>query len=302
MIADPYAIFAAAQQHWQAEVYPKHLSYGIAVTVTRRGVTSQAHYHVRYDTADSRVTLAAVSDEELAHPYTPHGINFFYNISFYGGGGGIPGSSPQHTFDYLGVPELAPNYAFGIVPSGAPPNTQLRGMDLVREIRREFHDPLPPQRVRADSGNLKTIAIVIVAHRQYDIRLVGAEPLLGHIDYHLALKAVSDPAVYRLREMWVDASTYATDRVVTDGNFTAAGLTGVRWRTDFAQISGATFITTESALAGFTTDRRSYDSATVAFTGMTSMPTNAAFPMLHGFATDAQTAPAVLSEPLKPRV
>lgn len=296
MLTDPYAIFAAAQQHWQAEVYPKHVSYGIAVTVKRGAITSQAHYHAQYDTADNRVSLSAVSDEELAHPYTPHGINFSYNFF----GGSIPASSPQATFDYLGVPVLAPNYAFGIVPSGTPPNTALSGMDLVREIRKEFHDPLPPQRQQPDSGKLKTIAIVLVAHRQYEIRLTGTESLLGHTDYRLALKPVSDPAVYRLREMWVDASTYATDRIITDGNFTAPDLAGIRWQTDFTQTSGATFIAAETALSGFALDRRSYDSATVAFTGITSVSTTAPFGSLQRFETNAETAPPNLTEPLKP--
>jgi hypothetical protein len=298
MIFDAYAIFAAAQQHWQAEVYPKHLSYGIAVTVKRGGTTSQAHYHAQYDTADGRVSLSAVSDEELAHPYTPHGINFFYNFF----GASIPASSPQQTFDYLGVPVLAPNYAFGIVTGGTPPNTTLSGMDLVREIRKEFHDPLPPKRRQFDSGNLKTIAVVLVAHRQYEIRLMDIEPLFGHTDYRLALKPVSDPAVYRLREMWVDASTYATDRVITDGNFTAPDLAGIRWQTDFTQTSGATFISSETALSGFALDRRAYDSATVAFTGITSVSTNAPFRELQNFETNSETAPPVLSEPAKPPV
>lgn len=294
---DPYAVFAAAEQHWQAEVYPQHLSYGIAVTVKRNGVTSQAHYHVRYDPADHRVTLAAVSDEELAHPYTPHGINFFYNIF----GGSIPASSPQQSFDYLGVPVLAPNYAFGIVPGDAAPNTALSGMDLVREIRKEFHDPLPPQRQQGDPNKLKTIAIVLVAHRTYEIRLDGTQPLGGHVDYHLLLKPVSQPGTYRLREMWVDTSTYATDRVITDGNFTAAGLTRVRWQTDFSQINGATFIQTENSLAGVDVDRRQYDSASVAFTDVTSVPDSAPLSSLARFTTDASTAPTVLSEPSKPR-
>ena len=34
MIINPYAIFAAAQKYWQSAVYPKHVSYGVAVTVT----------------------------------------------------------------------------------------------------------------------------------------------------------------------------------------------------------------------------------------------------------------------------
>ena len=94
MITDPYAIFAAAQKYWQSAVYPKHLSYGITIAVTRDNVSSYAHYHASYDTSQNRVSLF---------------------------GGSVPLSVPQQTFDYLGVPMLAPNYSVaftGVTPSG----------------------------------------------------------------------------------------------------------------------------------------------------------------------------------------
>lgn len=294
---DAYQIFAQAQQHWRAEVYPQHLSYGITVTVTRFGKTSQAHYHATYDGDLNQVTINATSDEELAHPYTPHGINFGINLF----GGRVPMSSPQFTFDYLGVPVLAPEYAFGIVPSDAPPNTARSDMDLVQDIRREFHDPMPAQRRIAGNGALKTIAAVVVTHRDYDVRLLGSEPIDGHTDYHLALKPLLDPAMYRLRDMWVNASTYATDRVVTAGDFTADGLTNIRWQTNYVQMDGVTFIDSETALAGISFDRRRYDSANVAFTGITAVQSAAPYASLHRFGLDSQTAPQTLSEPAKPR-
>lgn len=293
---DGYSVFALAQQHWRAEVYPQHVSYGIAVTVKRNGKISQAHYHAAYDAGLNRVVVNASSDEELAHPYTPHGINFGINLF----GGRVPMSSPQFTFDYLGVPVLAPHYAFGIVPSDAPPNTVRSDMDLVQEIRREFHDPMPARRQTANNGSLKTIAAVVVTHRVYDVQLVGTQPLDGHSDYHLALKPLLDPAMYRLREMWVNTSTYATDRVITAGDFTADGLTAIRWQTDYVQIGGATYIDTENALAGISLDRRQYDAATVAFTGITPTQSAAPYAELHSFMLNSQTAPPGLSEPAKP--
>ncbi|HEY9181217.1 MAG TPA: hypothetical protein VIO32_10895 [Candidatus Baltobacteraceae bacterium] len=298
MIADGYGIFAQAQQHWRAQVYPRHLSYGITVTVERNGKTSQAHYHAAYDADLNRVSVNASSDEELAHPYTPHGINFGLNLF----GGHVPMSSPQFTFDYLGVPVLTPDYAFGIVPSDAPPNTTRSDMDLVREIRREFHDPMPARKQMPGNESLRTIATVVVTHRDYDVRVLGTQPLDGHTDYHLALKPLLDPAMYRLREMWVDTSTFATDRVITAGDFTADGLSKIRWQTDYRQIDGATFIDSENALAGISLDRRRYDAASVAFTGIT--PTQSAVPYasLNGFRLNSETAPPGLTEPAKPRV
>jgi hypothetical protein len=293
--SDPYAIFAAAQRYWQSAVYPQKASYDVTVSVSKNDVTSQAHYHAYYDALQDRVRVIPVSDEELAHPYTPHGINF--NLSPFGGT--VPLSAPQRTFDYLGVPELAPNYSFGIVPNG-PMNTQRNDMDVVLEIRKEFHDPLPSRRQQPNPHDLKTIAEVVVAHRQYVITLDGMQMLDGHADYHLLLRPVTDPATYRLREMWVNASTHAVDRLITDGNFTAGELGGVRWQVDYHEIGGAPFIASETSLAGFTLDRRHYDTATVAFEAVNPVKT-IPFESFSGLATDPETAPEILSEPAKPR-
>jgi len=129
---DPYAIFAKARQHWEAAHYPAQMSYNVVITVTHADKESTAHYRSYYDARSDVVTVMAAADEELAAPYTPHGINTFLNLF----GSHIPISAPQRTFDYLGVPVLAPNYAFGMVESAqaAGPDTQ----SLVNEIRGEY--------------------------------------------------------------------------------------------------------------------------------------------------------------------
>jgi len=73
--ADPYAIFARARQYWEAARYPAQVSYNVVVSVKRTGVSSSAHYRSYYDFQTRAVKVIAVTDEELAHPYTPHGIN-----------------------------------------------------------------------------------------------------------------------------------------------------------------------------------------------------------------------------------
>jgi hypothetical protein len=291
VMTDPYAIFAAAQRYWQSAVYPQKASYGVTVTVSRNAQTSQAHYHAWYDAVQNRVRVMPVSDEELAHPYTPHGVRF--------GVLGMPVGAPEHTFDYLGVPVLAPNYSFGIVPNG-PVNTAQSDMALVREIRREFHDPAPPRSPQSNPEKLKTIAEVVVAHRQYVITFDGTQMLDGHPDYHLLLRPVTDPGMYRLREIWIDTSTFAVDRLITDGNFTAGELGGVRWQIDYRQIDRAPFIASETALSGFTLDGRHYDTANVAFAAIDPV-SNIPYETLSQFLTDPQTVPQTLSEPAKPR-
>jgi hypothetical protein len=260
------------------------------VTVRHNGISSQAHYHSYYDSVENQIEVDAMSDEEVAHPYTPHGISVFFTPF----GAHIPLSSPEQTFDYLGVPVLSPSYSFGIAASGAH-GPDANGLELVAEIRREFCDPGPPGRLPPDTG-LKTIASIEIVRRVYVIRLSGTTTVHGHRDYDLTLRPVSEPGRYRLREVWIDARTFATDRLVSQGNFTQGGMTGVKWTVEFQQIDGAPYLASETTTESFKLTRRAYDSATVAFTDIT--PKHApALSRMASFAINRESGVPALREP-----
>lgn len=290
-LRDPYEIFARARAHWESAAYPKASSYSIVVSVTKNGTVSQAHYHARYVSADGLPEVDPTSDEERAHPYTPRGINTVLNLF----SGSIPLSAPQQTFDYLGVPNLVPNYSFGIARYVAHAET-VNSAELIAQIRRQFPDPEHHSKKMTSSGPLKTIASVVVVHRHYTMTFDGIEPVAGHPDYHISLEPLSDPQQYRLREVWIDESTFATDRLISQGNFTNPEFAGTHWQVDFQQIGGAPYISSESVSAPFTINRRHYDSATIAFTNIA--PTSPhGFMATSLFATDPNTAPMTLVEP-----
>jgi hypothetical protein len=290
ILKDPYAIFAAARTRWETARYPAQLSYTVAVTVVRRGIESEAHYHSYYNSVANGVTVAGVSDEEVANPYTPHGIDTFLNLF----GGRIPLSSPQHTFDYLGVPVLSPNYSFGI-STYTPHNAGANEAELVAEIRREFCDPPPVDRPPLDSG-LKTIATVEVIRRSYIITLSGITPLNGHKDYDLVLRPIRDPGHYRLRQIWIDTQSFATDKLISQGNFSQGGMTGVPWTVLFQAIDGVQYIASEHTEQPFVLTRRTYDSATVTFTAIIAKLIPPIM-QLSTFAVDRETGVPPLTEP-----
>jgi hypothetical protein len=287
---DPYAIFAAARTHWETARYPSQVAYTVAVTVSHDGSISAAHYHSYYDSVENRVDVNAVSDEEIANPYTPHGISVFFSPF----GGHIPLSSPERTFDYLGVPVLAPNYSFGIAGS-VPHSPDANSSELVAEIRREFCDPAPSRNTPPDSG-LKTIATVEIVRRAYVIELSGVTQIGGHPDYDLTLRPISEPGRYRLREVWVNAQTFATDKLVSQGNFTQGGMTGITWTVEFRQINGAPYLAFETTTQSFRLTRRAYDSATITFTDVT--PKRApAMMRIADFAVNPESGVPALREP-----
>jgi hypothetical protein len=292
VLSDPYAIFSRARQRWQASRYPNQLSYDVVVTVRRRGKTSVAHYHSYYDADRNTIRVIAESDEELQHPYTPHGLNTYLNL--FGSGKGIPLSSPQNTFDYLGVPVLAPNYSFGIAeyvqPTLAPDEKA-----LVADIRKEFNEGPKPEALQNSSG-LKTIASVEATYTNYIMTLVGMEPYGDHEDYHISLRPTRTPEVYRLRDAWIDARSFITDRVSTQGNFVFGGPRDVRWVTTFRQIDGAQYIDSETTEEQFSLVRHAYDGATVSFERIapTTIPP---YMYISNFRVNGETGVPPLVEP-----
>lgn len=65
--------------------------------------------------------------------------------------------------------------------------------------------------------------------------------------------------------MWIDTQTFATDKLVSQGNFEQGGMTGVPWTVTFRQLGGVPYIASELTTQSFRLDRRAYDTAAVSF-------------------------------------
>jgi hypothetical protein len=266
LLKDPYVIFDRARSFWASQQYPSVVDYIVHVVATDAQSSEQErHYHEYFRPATNRVVVQPpVSDEQLANPYKPSGG---FNFSIFGaaaGGIGGPGSGVKG--DLFDVPALAPNYSFGIVPD-APPADTLTPAQLVAEIRREYHDPAPQKVAELERRyGLKTIALVVSTKRDYAITLDGIEPVANHQDYHLSMKPLTDPLKYRLRDVWIDTATYATDKLRVGANFNDKAMEAVPWLVNLRQIGGATYITDERAeapLDGY--HGRMYDAFSISF-------------------------------------
>jgi hypothetical protein len=109
------------------------------------------------------------------------------------------------------------------------------------------------------------IASVEALHHDYAITLEGTDDVNGHPDYHLRLDPIRDPQRFRLREVWVDKTTWATDKLTTQGNFTDGPSLGVPWSVTFAQVDGAPYIDTEQTSAELSVDDRNYTNVRIRF-------------------------------------
>lgn len=266
---DPYQLYSHARAVWMSQRYPDYVAYTIAVSVDERGVPKTAHYRAVYDATHDRIYMNGVSEEERAAPHVPTGTNITLEpkrdwMTLFKRHVG----HPEDAVDYLGVPMLAPNYSFGIaayVPEVA--TTQADQAALVEQIRRQFHDPMSAQKAQqlSNASGLKEIGHVVSTDRDYAIAYDGVDTIGGLQVYHLSLRPLHDSGKLRLRELWIDTQTFATVKLVTQGNFLNST---VPWTVSFATVGGAQYIAGEQALAPVGSGRHLYERATISFEGL----------------------------------
>jgi hypothetical protein len=241
--ADPQAIFEAARKAWAFTSYPRYANYVVGVHYHNGSATIARHYDTLEDLRRNIVFSHTFSREEAANPGAPpSGVNI-----------GMLGMTlnEAQSGDPIGPVALSINYDFGISLADRP--TQV--MQLGSQITSPDRYPV--------IGRTGTIA------KTYDVRLI--EMLDGGKTYHLGLTPLKDPKRYRLREMWVTAGTFITQKIRIAGNFSHDPYDGVDWLVTFRQIDGGPYINDERALAPLDFgDAGSLTDVTVTFEDITS--------------------------------
>ncbi|HEY5256803.1 MAG TPA: hypothetical protein VIJ12_00320 [Candidatus Baltobacteraceae bacterium] len=289
---DPYQIIARARAFWELQRYPSSVDYTIRVAASVRGTPDRRTYRARWYARSNEVAIDPVSAQERADPYRPgsgFGFGFIIGAIDVGGKGtGVHG-------DLLGVPILAPNYAFAIARYTAP--QERSSAELVAEIRAAFHDPAPEKvaQLQAKQGLAVIATVSSIERRDYDVTLAGVETYGDHRDFHLMLRPTHDPGRLRLRQLWIDVRTFATDRLIDQGNFVDGPSPGASWSVTFDDIGGARYIATEAALTplrdGSSFSHTDYDDVTVSFEDI--VPAS-------GRRDAGSTKSATLTEPAQP--
>ncbi|NNM99365.1 MAG: hypothetical protein HKL91_06170 [Candidatus Eremiobacteraeota bacterium] len=273
-----YKIFADARTYWDKQLYPHRMNYSVRIAVRDKSGRRVESYRSVYDARNGRIWVDTVSDYERAHPAQGRGVDFCFMAISSMGVASPDGSrpmmprcgpplAPAPNQDFIGVPILAPNYSFLLGNAGVG---KLRGAldsaQIVRQIRREFHDPLRrPLPLQAGGSKLPVIADVVAYARRYVITLAGEDTIGTHRCYHLVLRPVQVSGSYRLRDLWIDTKTFATIRARIALNFVTGPGTHIPWTIDFADIRGARYITSERADAPYRYAGRVYDRVKIHF-------------------------------------
>lgn len=96
--------------------------------------------------------------------------------------------------------------------------------------------------VFATEKPLRELARVEAVARDYTIALAGTERIGGTDAYHLTLTPLRDPHLYRLRDLWVDTSSYATLQLAIQGLFEGKPYADARWTVSYTPVDGHYYV------------------------------------------------------------
>ncbi len=294
-----YQIFANARTYWDKQVYPRRLNYSVRISVRDKAGKRVENFRSAYDARNGEIWVDTVSDYERAHPAQGRGVGFCVTA------GGVltsfqpftidnlppmqppcgPPLHPAPNQDFIGVPVLAPNYSFSLGDDNrSKVREPLDSAQIVRRIRREFHDPQPrPLPLQSGRTKIPVIADVVAYGRHYVIALAGKNTIGAHRCYHLVLRPIHASGRYRLRDLWIDTKSFATVRARIALNFVTGPGTHIPWTIDFADVRGERYIASERADAPYRYAGRVYNSVTIRFVNVQTRKKR--MPFLLPFAT-----------------
>lgn len=257
------ATFTAAREARSRSAYAHYTVYATVVRYTLAGRPLTRTWDTIEDMRRRLVHSHSLSREDAANPHVPHGINFAAGLTgLSSGSSAAPGApatgggsllsttlNPETPDDPVGEVTFAIDQDYGLALDAVAIATT---SDLS-----EVSSAAP---VLQHIGRTGTIV------RNYEVTDLGDVTASdGSVQHHLGLRPLRDPGRYRLRELWIDATTNLPVRAVVHGISNAAPLDTIDWRVDFTQIQGGTYVTRETALAPLRTVYGEVDDATVSF-------------------------------------
>ena len=261
------AVFTAARRARSESAYPHYAVYATVVRFRHDDRAVVSTWDTVEDVRRRLVFSHALPREEAAHPHVPRGFDV--------GVGGVGHSG------HLGAGEMPPKGVTITHEYEADPLGQ-----LTFAVDQDFGLALDATAITA-TANLSEVAASVTTlprigrtgtiARIYDVTDLGEIAENGVVLHHLALRPLRDPHQYRLRELWLDTKTLLPVRAIVAGIGNRAPLDGVRWRVDFVQFQGGTYLARETALEPLNTRDGRLDDVTVTFEQL--RPTNRLTPL-----------------------
>ncbi len=214
------ALFAHAKQYWAERKDVPYLRYGALIRYLHDGHVFDNWWDAYERTSDKAVALMPLVDPVENNrrlggvPFSIFGIKIFDTN---------PNAEPIR----LDEPRIDPTSSFGVAGRST-------GVTLAT--------PEPAAPSPAASGDLREITRVEASARDYQIEIAGTDPLDGVDAIHLTFVPLRDPALNRLRDLWIDPQTYRTIKSRVQGILNGKPYDGVPWTVRFTLVDGRDYL------------------------------------------------------------
>ena len=234
---DPEAerLVARARAAWRARTDVPFVRYGALVRYLHDGHVFDNWWDAKYRSSDGALALFRLVDAvEERHrlggiPFSIFGLKIF-------------DTNPDAEPIRLDEPRIDPASSFGvldrfgatIVPRATPtPRPDPAGDFVAPDFTITPSDRATP---------LREITHVEATTRAYEIRSAGSETIAGARALHLTLVPLRDPKINRLRDLWLDPTTYRTVRMRVQGILGGKPYDGIAWTIHYALVEGRQYV------------------------------------------------------------
>ena len=229
-VQDPEAErdFVRARDWWRARSDAPYVRYGALVRYLHNGHVFDNWWDAYQRTADGALALSPLHDiAEENHrlrgvPFSIFGLKVFDTNS---------DAAPIR----LDEPRIDIASSFGIVTRFG--KTIVPRVAATPRSIAPFATPIP-----IPTDDLREIGRIESTTRVYDIRIAGIETIADAPALHLTLVPIRDPKLNRLRDLWLDPTTYRTVQSRVQGIFQNKPYDGISWTVHYVIVEGRQYV------------------------------------------------------------
>jgi hypothetical protein len=242
----PELMFKLAKGAWRARTNAPFVTYNMRERYTWRGRVHDNWWTAYYRNADRNLVLHPMIVPQ-AEADRMKGFPIDLKISFHKGLANADSLDTNPDADAFPIlePLIEPSASFGML--GRDGTAVLIGNVQPTADPRQTAAPIKspaPSEISEVPGEkpLRELARVEAVAREYTIAFVGTDHLQSGDAYHLTLTPIRNPTVNRLRDLWIDPSSYATVRLAVQGLFEGKPYDGARWIVTYIALDSRYYI------------------------------------------------------------
>jgi hypothetical protein len=217
-------IFANVRDVWRQRVDVPYLRYGALERYQHGKYVVDTWWDAYYRTKDGAMKLLRLHDIPAENARLGGFAFSIFGAKIFDTNGD---AEPIRVDD----PQIAPDESFGI-------RTRFGG-----SLAMPGASPGPSAAPSENPDDaLRQITRVEANTRAYQIDLVGPETVIAQPSLHLKLTPLRDPKINRLRDVWVDPTTYRTIQVRVQGLLNGKPYDGVSWLVRYVVLDGRNYV------------------------------------------------------------